>query len=133
MRVTQVKPAVLYLRMAPALRDALQARARESGVSLNAWAVNALAAAAGPEFLRTPAQGGAARTQSDAEQTTRPDAEGMKRIAVEYRAYWLNRLGAEHVREVGEASRDDDVVWAWWVGHRRELQELAASRRGRAR
>jgi predicted HicB family RNase H-like nuclease len=38
--------AVVYLRMAPALRDALRAQADASGVSLNAFAVQALAAAA---------------------------------------------------------------------------------------
>jgi len=51
-RVTPAKPAVLYLRMAPQLRAALAERAAESGVSLNAWAVNALAAAAGRSSSR---------------------------------------------------------------------------------
>ena len=125
-RVTPAKPAVLYLRMAPQLRAALAERAAESGVSLNAWAVNALAAAAGPEFLAPPSRGGAARTTVDAEQMTRPDPQGMKAIATEYRSYWFNRLGMEHARRVDQESRDHDRVWAWWVGHRREHQELAA-------
>jgi hypothetical protein len=45
--------AVVYLRMAPALRDALRNHAAESGVSLNAFAVQALAAAAGPSSCVT--------------------------------------------------------------------------------
>jgi len=125
-RVSRVKPAVFYLRMAPQLRDALAARAVESGVSLNAWAVNALAAAAGPDFLAAPSRGGAARTLIEAEQATRPDAEGMRRIAAEYRSYWINRLGPEHARRISTEARDGDRVWAWWVGHRREQQELTA-------
>ena len=40
-------PAVLYLRISPALRDGLRAASDEAGLSLNAYASQVLAAAAG--------------------------------------------------------------------------------------
>jgi hypothetical protein len=40
-------PAVLYLRISPALRDGLRAASDEAGLSLNAYATQVLAAAAG--------------------------------------------------------------------------------------
>ena len=40
-------PAVLYLRISPALRDGLRAASDEAGLSLNAYAAQVLAAAAG--------------------------------------------------------------------------------------
>jgi hypothetical protein len=44
---TDHKPAVLFLRMSPQLRQALRHAADRAGVSLNAYAVQVLAAAAG--------------------------------------------------------------------------------------
>ena len=41
------KPAVVFLRMSPQLREGLRAAANEAGCSLNAFAVQVLAAAAG--------------------------------------------------------------------------------------
>jgi hypothetical protein len=45
------RPASLHLRMAPHLREALRDAARAAGCSLNAFAVQVLAAAAGDEFI----------------------------------------------------------------------------------
>ena len=49
----------------PRSRDALRNHAAESGVSLNAFAVQALAAAAGPEFLRDVRAGGTPSSVGD--------------------------------------------------------------------
>jgi hypothetical protein len=53
------KPAVIYLRMSPQLRDGLRQAANDAGCSLNAFAVNVLAAAAGdPARFRGSTSGG---------------------------------------------------------------------------
>jgi hypothetical protein len=49
------KPAVLFLRLSPQLRQALRHAADQAGVSLNAYAVQVLATAAGdPAAFRAP-------------------------------------------------------------------------------
>src|SRR3954449_1131540 len=86
--------AVVYLRMAPALRDALRAHAVESGVSLNTFAVQALAAAAGPEFLRDVRAGGSPTTVADQQRVlVRPDR--MHPIVDRYVQFWIDRLGIQ--------------------------------------
>ena len=45
--MTQRRPATVTLRMSPALRDALHTAAAEAGCSLNAYALQVLASAAG--------------------------------------------------------------------------------------
>jgi hypothetical protein len=118
--------AVVYLRMAPALRDALRAHAHASGVSLNAFAVQALAAAAGPDFLRDVRGGGQPATVADERRVLeRPSAEGMRPIATQYVTYWVDRLGREQVSQVIASSKDLDRVWAWYVGRQAEQAELA--------
>ena len=102
------KPAVVYVRMAPALRDALRDHAESSGVSLNAFVVHALAAVSGPEFLRRVPDGGKPSTVAD----------------------WLGKLGMQRLGEIMERAEDHDLVWAWWVGHRAEQDALAISPRG---
>lgn len=57
--------AVVYLHVSPSLHDALQQQAAACGVSLNTYAVQALAAAAGPEFLRDVRAGGKPATLAD--------------------------------------------------------------------
>lgn len=119
--------AVVYLRMAPALRDALRAHADASGVSLNAFAVQALAAAAGPEFLRDVRGGGQPATEADDRRVLRrPPPEQMHGIVTQYVTYWVDRLGREHFSRVSANSKDRDRVWAWYVGRQAELAELSS-------
>jgi hypothetical protein len=124
--------AVVYLRMSNALRDALRARAESEGVSMNAFAVQALAAAAGPEFLRDVRAGGTPATVRD-EQRVLVRPERMKPIVDRYITYWVDRLGREAMGRVIANSRDHDRVWAWHVGREAELAALAGVSRPAAR
>jgi hypothetical protein len=118
--------AIVYLRMSPALRDALRSRAEASGVSLNAFAVQALAAAAGPEFLRDVRAGGQPATSADERRVLeRPAPDKMHPIATQYVTYWVDRLGRDHMSRVIANSKDHDRVWAWYVGREAELAALA--------
>jgi hypothetical protein len=124
------KPAVVYVRMAPALRDALRDHADACGLSLNAFAVHALAAASGPEFLRRVSDGGSPRTVAeDREVIRRPGPDRMVFVVAAYRDYWLGKLGMERLGEIMRQASDHDVVWAWWVGHRAEQEALPVSLR----
>ena len=119
--------SVVYLRMSPALHHALKVRAEASGISLNAFAVQALAAAAGPDFLRDVRAGGAPATVADERRVlVRP--ERMHPIVDQYRQYWIDRLGIAARERVITRSKDHDAVWAWYVGRQAELAELAAHR-----
>jgi uncharacterized protein (DUF1778 family) len=118
--------AVLYLRMAPALRDALRASAAESGVSLNAFAVQALAAAAGPAFLRDVRAGGQPATVADQRRVLeRPAPKQMQSICDQYVIFWTERLGRDRTSDLIRTSKDHDRVWAWYVGRQAELAALA--------
>ena len=118
--------AVLYLRMSPALHDSLQQQAAASGISLNAFAVQALAAAAGPEFLRDVRLGGKPASVDDERRVlARPPADQMKPIVDQYVTYWVNRLGRDAFSRVLAASKEHDHVWAWYVGRAAELAELS--------
>jgi hypothetical protein len=124
--------AVVYLRMSPALREALRQRAAEGGISLNAFAVQALAAAAGPDFLRDVRVGGKAASVADDQRVlVRP--ERMKPIVDRYITYWVDRLGRESMSRVIANSKDHDRVWAWYVGREAELATLAEVSRPGAR
>jgi HicB family len=116
--------SVVYLRMSPALHDALKGRAEASGISLNAFAVQALAAAAGPEFLRDVRAGGTPASAAD-EQRILVRPERMKPIVDRYVTYWVDRLGREAMNRVLANSKDQDRVWAWYVGREAELATLA--------
>jgi hypothetical protein len=116
--------AVVHLRMSPALHDALKQHASESGVSLNTFAVQALAAAAGPDFLRDVRAGGKPATVADDRRLlVRP--ERMHPIVDQYRQYWIDRLGMAARDRVVANSKDLDRVWAWYVGREAELAALA--------
>jgi hypothetical protein len=109
--------------MSIALRDALRTRAQSEGVSMNAFAVQALAAAAGPEFLRDLRAGGKPATEADERRVlVRP--ERMHPIVDRYRQYWIDRLGMDARDRVIASSRDHDRVWAWYVGREAELATL---------
>jgi len=111
--------------MSPALHDALKERAGASGISLNAFAVQALAAAAGPDFLRDVRAGGKPATSGDDQRVlVRPDR--MHPIVDRYVQYWVDRLGVDAQFRVLAASKDHDRVWAWYVGREAELAALAA-------
>jgi hypothetical protein len=115
--------AVVYLRMSNALREALRARAESEGVSMNAFAVQALAAAAGPELLRDVRASGTPTTVRD-EQRVLVRPARMKPIVDRYITYWVDRLGREAMSRVIAHSKDHDRVWAWYVGREAELAEL---------
>jgi hypothetical protein len=118
--------AVVYLRMSPGLRDALKHHADSSGISLNAFAVQALAAAAGPDFLRDVRGGGKPASVADERRVlTRPAPDHMQQIVDRYVQYWVDRLGREHFGRVLAGSKDRDKVWAWYVGREAELATLA--------
>jgi hypothetical protein len=125
------KPAVVYVRMAPALRDALRDHAESCGLSLNAFVVHALAAASGPEFLRRVTDGGKPSTVADDRDVVRrPGPEKVGGVVAAYRDHWLGKLGMERLGEIMERAEDHDLVWAWWVGHRAEQDALSISPRG---
>jgi hypothetical protein len=116
--------AVLYLRMSAALRDALRDRAEAEGISMNAYAVQALAAASGPEFLRDVRAGGKPATVVDERRVlVRP--ERMHPIVDRYVQFWIDRLGRDARDRVLANSKDHDRVWAWYVGREAELAALA--------
>ncbi len=103
--------AVVYVRMAPALREALRNAAAANGVSLNASAVHALGAAAGPDFLRDVSQGGKPKTIVDDRRVPRrPEPSRMGSLAAEYISYWVDRQGIDRLIEIGRRSKDHDVV-----------------------
>jgi len=124
--------SVLYLRVSPALHDALKLQAAESGLSLNTFAVQALAAAAGTEFLRDVRAGGSPKTPADEKRVlVRPSPDRMRPIVTQYVTYWVDRLGRDAMSRVIANSKDHDRVWAWYVGREAELAALAeVSRRG---
>jgi hypothetical protein len=93
------------------------------GVSLNAFAVQALAAATGPEFLRDVRAGGSPASLND-EQRVLARPERMKPIVDRYVTYWVDRLGIDAMSKVVANSKDHDKVWAWYVGREAELAEL---------
>ena len=94
---------------------------------MNAFAVQALAAAAGPEFLRDVRAGGKPATVQDGQRVlVRP--ERMKPVVDQYVTYWIDRLGIAARARVIANSKDHDRVWAWHVGRESELAELAAQR-----
>lgn len=117
--------SIVYLRVSPALHDALKLQAAASGVSLNTFAVQALAAAAGPEFLRDVRAGGTPATPAD-EKRVLVRTERMHDICSQYVTYWVDRLGREQMTRVIANSRDHDKVWAWYVGRQAELAELSS-------
>jgi len=95
-----------------------------NGVSLNAYAVQALAAVVGPEFLRDVRAGGKPATPAD-EQRVLVRPERMKPIVDQYITYWVDRLGRDAMSRVIASSKDHDRVWAWYVGREAELATLA--------
>jgi hypothetical protein len=96
------RPAVIYLRMSPQLREGLRQAASDAGCSLNAFAVNVLAAAAGdPARFRASASSG----------TGVKDLERDKRgYPLDWRARWEHQAAraeflcvVERERTTGEA------------------------------
>jgi len=99
---------------------------------LNAFAVQAFAAAAGPEFLRDVRAGGAPTTVRDERRVlVRP--ERMDPIVDRYVQYWIDRLGRDAGDRVLANSKDHDRVWAWYVGREAELSALSELSRPGAR
>ena len=98
------KPAVVYLRMSRHLRDGLRAAAKASGCSMNAFAVQVLAAAAGDASrFRDPSD--CAPADSEIER----DALGYP---LEWAARWQHAGARSEYIGVMDAS---DVPSAEWV------------------
>lgn len=91
---------------------------------MNAFAVQALAAAAGPDFLRDVRAGGAPKSVQD-EQRVLVRPERMHPIVDRYVQFWTDRFGLHARDRVLAASKDHDRVWAWYVGREAELAALA--------
>lgn len=70
------RPAVVFLRMSPQLRDGLRDAADDAGCSLNAYAVQVLAAAAGDP--------GRFRLSGTHEESKSPDVNDLERDALGY-------------------------------------------------
>jgi hypothetical protein len=97
-----------------------------AAVSLNAFAVQALAAAAGPDFLRDVRAGGQPATVDDARRALeRPAPDRMHPIVERYVTYRVDRLGREHFSGVIANRKDHDRVGAWYVDRQAELAELS--------
>lgn len=116
------RPASLHLRMAPHLREALRDAAHAAGCSLNAFAVQVLAAAAGDAArFRALAEPDARPALASARQTWRVRAArsefiGIMGIEIGGEARWalMRRIDAEdpeyylewdHARETGSEPR----------------------------
>jgi hypothetical protein len=110
--------------MSSALHDTLKQLAAANEISLNAFAVQALAAAAGPDFLRDVRAGGKPASVAD-EQRVLVRPERMHPIVDRYVQYWIDRLGIGARSRVLASSKDHDRVWAWYVGREAELAELS--------
>jgi hypothetical protein len=93
---------------------------------MNAFAVQALAAATGPEFLRDVRLGGTPATEKD-EQRVLIRPERMHPSVDRYVQHWIDRLGRDARDRVLANSKDRDRVWAWYVGREAELAALAAT------
>jgi hypothetical protein len=77
------RPAVVFLRMSPQLRDGLRDAADDAGCSLNAFAVQVLAAAAGDP--------GRFRGTGSREASESSDVDELERDALGYPLRWKER------------------------------------------
>ncbi len=82
---TNQKPAVLFLRMSPQLRQALRLAADHAGCSLNAFAVQVLATAAGDP----------AAFRASVDEVREPAPHELERDALGYPVEWKART--EHI------------------------------------
>ena len=133
------KPVVVYLRMSPQLREGLRAAAVDAGCSLNAFAVQVLAAAAGdPARFRV-----ASEPEAELEEDVERDRQGfplrgrLRRLHMDARGRYieaLERAGdwpAGHIRKL---DTEDPGFYVRWAREREAGHEGpgSAGRRGAA-
>ena len=138
------RPAVVFLRMSPQLRDGLRDAADDAGCSLNAFAVQVLAAAAGDP--------GRFRVSQSQEASEAPDVDELERDALGYplrsRERWAHagarsefigtmetELGAEEmVALVKRLDAENPGYFVEWYQLRKAEREVRESgdRRGAA-
>jgi hypothetical protein len=100
------KPAVVYLRMSPQLRDGLRVAADDAGCSLNAFAVQVLAAAAGDP----------ARFRDRAAEAARAAPRKLERDALGYPLEWAARWQHAGARnEFIAVMHSSDVPRSEWI------------------
>ena len=81
--------------------SAAQPRRRERRVAERHRGAGALAAAAGPEFLREVRAGGTPSSVGHERRVLeRPSADRMHPIVTQYVSYWVDRLGGEATSRV---------------------------------
>jgi hypothetical protein len=120
--------AVVALRMAPSLRDALKAAAADAGCSLNAFAVQVLASAAGDpaRFRQAPEERTAAEVAAGRRALVRDDQgtplDGWERqlhLAARSEFFWhmKNQLAAGEVTAlIARLDREDPAHFVeWWL------------------
>jgi hypothetical protein len=103
------RPAVVFLRMSPQLRDGLRDAATTAGCSLNAFAVQVLAAAAGDP--------GRFRQSGLREESESPDLNELERDHLGYpleRIARANHIGArtDFIGTMGDELGADEMVKA---------------------
>jgi hypothetical protein len=138
------RPAVVFLRMSPQLREGLRNAADEAGCSLNAFAVQVLATAAGDP--------GRFRVSSSHDESETRDLKELERDALGYPLRWKERwahsgarnefigtmgteLGTEEmVALVKRLDAEDPGYFVEWQRLRRAEREVqeSGSRRGAA-
>ncbi len=80
----------------------------------------------GPRCLTDVAAGGEPASVDDQRRVLRrPPPCEMRPIAQVYVTYWVDRLGIDRMTDVIANSKDDDRVWAWYVGRQAELAALS--------
>ncbi|MDP9332735.1 MAG: hypothetical protein M3Q30_05425 [Actinomycetota bacterium] len=77
------RPAVVFLRMSPQLREGLRNAAADAGCSLNSFSVQVLAAAAGDPVRF--------RVSGSHEESEAPDVDELERDALGYPLRWKER------------------------------------------
>jgi hypothetical protein len=115
------RPAAVLLRMSPQLREGLRAAAEAAGLSLNAFAVQVLAAAAGdPSRFREPAPEPPALRELERDQLGYPVDRRQRQIHIGARTHFIGEmeyaLGAEEmVRLVKKYDAEDPGYFVEWA------------------
>jgi hypothetical protein len=99
--MTQRRPATVTLRMSPALREALHAAADEAGCSLNAYALQVLASAAGDAARFRGARDEACEAPRDIDRDERGNPLD-----------WKLRWAHVHARQEFARSTAEETDWA---------------------
>jgi HicB family len=128
------RPAALLLRMAPQLRDGLRAAAAEAGCSVNAFAVQVLAAAAGdPSRFRgaAPADGSEEQVRElERDELGYPIDRRARQLHIAARSAFLSSLegtmpASEWVPIVKRYDAEDPAHFVEWYLRRQDGDQRA--------